>query len=167
MLKPVAVIGFYGSGKTETAKQVAQQLHMPYTDLSAEIERLSGMRIATLYARCGDMIFQKYESLALSSVAASGGVVSTTSGCVALPYNRRILADCFITVYLNAPLSFLQPRIEHIARPTIQAMTQQELSTLYEAHRPFYEEIADHILDATLPTNALSQQIVHLALANV
>lgn len=167
MIKPIAIIGFYGSGKSLLGRRAANELGVPFSSLSAEIEKLSGMRVNTLYQKMGEAAFRKFESLALSSLAASGGVVATTGGCVMLPYNRRLLAESFFTFYLDAPFEVIAPHIKAAVYPTVGGLASGELQKLYDMRKPQYEEISDHTLDATLPLDKLSDSIINLALAEV
>jgi shikimate kinase len=167
MTKSIALIGFYGSGKTSLGHRVAYELGLPFSDMYSEIEKLGGMKVAPLYERMGEAAFRQFESLALSSLAASGGVTATTGGCVMMAYNRRVLSESFLTFCLDAPFSFVAERADSAARPTIRGLTTDELRRLYEMRRPMYIDIADEVFDATLPHDKLKNLIVNSALAEV
>lgn len=167
MIKPIALIGFYGSGKTNMGRRVAGDLHMPFYDLNDEIVKLSGMRAAQLYTQMGEPVFRRFESLALSSLAAYGGVVATTGGCVMMPYNNRLLANSFLTIYLDAPFEYVSAHLDAARHPSISGLSQTELYKLYELRRTQYEQAADHTLDASQPADAVVSQIIEAALAGV
>ena len=164
MIKPIALIGFYGSGKTTLGRRVANELNMPFSELSKEMEKISGMRLHNLYDNMGESVFRKFESLALSSLAASGGVVVTTGGCIMLPYNRRLLSENFFSFYIDTPFELTTADASY---PSIKNLTQIELQKLYDMRKPLYTESADHILDGSLPSEQLQSAIIDLALAGV
>jgi len=167
MIKPIAIVGFYGNKKSVVAQLVAAQTNMPFSDLYSEIEKLSGTRINSLYEKMGGLVFGKFESLALSSLAASGGVVAASGGCVDVPYNRRVFKESFFTVYLDAPFEYIYPNIARVRRPTIAGLSRDELKTLYGKRRPIYEEISDCTIDATLPVSEIKDKVIELALTEV
>lgn len=167
MMKPIALIGFYGSGKTTVGRRVAGELGVPFYDLNDEIEKRSGMRIPQLYAQMGDSAFRRFESLALSSLAAYGGVVATTGGCVMMPYNHRLLANNFLTVYLNAPFELATAHINAARHPSVNSLSPTELFQLYELRKPQYQQLAHLTLDASQPLEAMVSQIIETALTGV
>lgn len=164
--KPIALIGFYGSGKTTVARHIASQMEVPYCNLGDVIEQLSGMRINTLYETLGEGSMRDFERLALSSAAATGGVLATTGGCVMMPHNRRMLNDNFTTFFLDIPFEVAYANMGSSPRPSVESLTKEELGRLYHLRRPLYEETADHYIDGTLPLREIVDEIINLALAD-
>jgi len=161
--RPIAIIGFMGCGKSTVGRMAANELQVPFCDLDAETENLAGMRVPQLFETQGELALRRYESLALSSLAATGGVLATSGGCIMLPQNRRVLQEGYFTIHLDAPFEVIMPRIRGTSRPLIRSLTENELRRLHELRRPLYAQCADYTLDASLPIEELTDRIVDLA----
>lgn len=164
--KPIALIGFYGSGKTTAARLVAAQLDAPCVNLADMIEQLSGMRLTELYETMGEGSLREFEQLALSSAAAAGGVLATTGGCVMMPYSRRVLNENYMTFFLDVPFAHAYVHMGSSPHPSTESLTKDEVEALYRMRRPLYLETADHVIDGTLPQNDIADRIIDLALAD-
>jgi len=162
----IALTGFYGAGKYNVGRQIAIELGIPYSDMYEEMVKRSGMPVQQLYEQLGYVAYQQYENLALSGLAVVGGVVATTGGCVLSAYNRRILHEKFLTIFLDTPFEDMYEHI-HVARyPNVGNMTRLELYKLYEYSRPVYEQTADHIITASCSPEILCDRILELVLTD-
>ena len=161
--KPIAIIGFMGCGKSTVGRMAANELGVPFSDLDAETENLAGMRVPQLFETQGELALRRYESLALSSLAAAGGILATSGGCIMLPQNRRVLENGYRTVYLDAPFEVILPRIAGTSRPLLRSLTENELQRLFELRKPLYARCADITLDASRNPAELADMIVDLA----
>lgn len=166
-VKPVALIGFYGAGKTAAARFIAEQMDVPFCGMGDLMEQLSGMRMPHLYESMGEEALQEFEQLALSSAAASGGVLAATGGCVMMPFNRRLLHESFTTFFLDVPFEYAYANMGSSPRPSVSSLTKSELQRLYTLRRPLYTETAHYTLDGTRPLRELADEIIDLALADL
>ena len=158
--KPVALIGFMGSGKTTIGRAVAFELGAEFSDLDTQIEIISGTRIPDILNTLGEDGMRQLERLALSNIVAFGGVISTNSSCIMIPKNRKMIEDNFTVFYLDAEFDVLYPRIAGTARPLLTALTKIELEKLFELRRPLYKGCADFTLDASKPVDFLVNEIL-------
>ena len=158
--KPIALIGFMGSGKTTIGRAVAYELSAEFSDLDTQIETISGMRIPDILDTLGEDGLRQLEALALSNIVSFGSVIATNSSCIMIPRNRKMIEDYFTVFYLNADFDVLYPRIAGTARPLLKSLTRIELEKLFELRRPLYEGCADFTLDATKPIDYLVNEIL-------
>ena len=112
----IALIGLRGAGKTTLGALLAERLDVPFVELDREIERESGVSLATIFDFYGQAGFRRMERRCLDRVieehprfvlATGGSIVSEASTF------ERLLAACW-TVWLKAAPS------EHMERVVAQ-----------------------------------------------
>ncbi len=112
----IALIGLRGAGKTTLGTILAERLDVPFVELDREIERASGVSLATIFDFYGQAGFRRLERSCLDRVleehprfvlAAGGSIVSEPATF------EHLLAGCF-TVWLHASPA------EHMARVVAQ-----------------------------------------------
>jgi XRE family aerobic/anaerobic benzoate catabolism transcriptional regulator len=100
----IALIGLRGAGKTTLGTALAERLDVPFVELDREIERESGVSLATIFDFYGQAGFRRMERRCLDRVveehqrfvlATGGSIVSEASTF------ERLLAACW-TVWLKA-----------------------------------------------------------------
>jgi XRE family transcriptional regulator, aerobic/anaerobic benzoate catabolism transcriptional regulator len=100
----IALIGLRGAGKSSLGKRLADARSVPFVELNAEIERVSGCGLAEIHNLLGPSAYRRYERRALDEtlqrytdvvIATPGGLVSDAS-----TFNV-LLSNCF-TVWLKA-----------------------------------------------------------------
>ena len=158
--KPVALIGFMGSGKTTVGRAVALELDAAFSDLDSQIERISGMRVPEIFESLGEEGLRNLESLALGNIVTFGGVIATTSSCIMIPRNRRMIEDNYTVFFLDADFRYLYPRVAGTGRPLLYSLSKIELEKLFDLRRPLYKSCTDFILDATKPIEDLVAEIL-------
>ena len=158
--KPIALIGFMGSGKTTVGRAVAFELDSEFSDLDTHIETISGMRIPDVFTTLGEDGLRSLESIALGNIVTFSGVIATTSGCIMMPRNRKIIEDHFTVFFLDAEFDVLYPRVAGTSRPLLKSLTKIELEKLFELRRPLYSGCADFTLDASKPVDLLVNEIL-------
>jgi len=168
----VVLIGMMGVGKTTVGKRVAALLERPFVDADAELVQRSGRTVADWFATSGEPAFRQVESELLadllnrpepSVLAAGGGVVIET-------VNRKRLCqpDVFV-VWLRADPAFLAKRVARKAhRPLIADDPVSTLSRLADVREPWYEEVADAVVDVARvhdreqrPKAVLAEHVAH------
>jgi shikimate kinase len=76
----IILIGFMGTGKTAIGKRLAQALGRPFIDTDKEIEKVTGMSIAQIFNKHGEIRFRSEEKIAIKKACASRSAVIATGG---------------------------------------------------------------------------------------
>lgn len=101
-LRPIALIGIMGAGKSAVARVLGERLGVSVADLDGMIEAVEGCTIAELFERAGEAWFRRRESELLAEVLRSGvRVVACGGGVVLDPEGRRLLRERCRVVWLE------------------------------------------------------------------
>jgi len=105
----VFLIGFMGSGKTTTGKELAQALGYQFIDLDTFIEEKYNQTIKTLFEYHGEDYFRKIENDALLEVTEmKGNMVIASGGGTSCFYNSvEFMNSVGITIYLRVDVAEL------------------------------------------------------------
>ncbi|MGY4829010.1 helix-turn-helix transcriptional regulator [Sphaerotilaceae bacterium SBD11-9] len=114
--KRLALIGLRGAGKSTLGRMLAEDLDMPFIELSREIERVAGCSIREIHDLYGTNAYRRYERRALEEVIQiyPEMVLATPGGLVSDPATFNVLLTHCTTVWLQA-----DPE-EHMARVAAQ-----------------------------------------------
>ena len=153
-----------GAGKTTIGKLLSNQLAFNFIDLDRKIEEKSGVKINTIFEIEGEVGFREREYLALKEALAEQKVViSTGGGVVVKDINRSLIQKSeAMVVYLKASLDILLGRLKNDkTRPMLDKDNKQlSLQKLLSKREPFYENLADFIIDTShLKTNDVLKTI--------
>jgi XRE family aerobic/anaerobic benzoate catabolism transcriptional regulator len=100
----IALIGLRGAGKTTLGTLLAERLDVPFVELDREIERESGVSLATIFDFYGQAGFRRMERRCLDRIIEEHPrfVLATGGSIVSEPSTfERLLAACW-TVWLKA-----------------------------------------------------------------
>lgn len=100
----IALIGLRGAGKSTLGRMLAQELKVPFVELTRVIEQLAGCPPAEIHSLYGASAYRRYEHRALDAVIAEHprAVIASPGGLVSEPATFNVLlAHCF-TVWLQA-----------------------------------------------------------------
>lgn len=157
--KPIALVGYMGSGKTKHGKKLAQLLHWPFIDLDAAIEAHAGQRITELVETRGELYFRKLERQMLESalMAKHPYVLSVGGGTPVYYNNMELLLDACTVIYLQGNVGALYQRLVNNRnhRPLIAHLPDEDLKEFIAKHlferNPVYMQAPLHIpiLEAT------------------
>ncbi len=163
----VLLIGMMGAGKSLVGAMVAARLGWPRLDSDQQIERKTGHTVAQIFAERGEAAFRAEEAQALAEAVTSEGplVVSVAGGAVLSADNRRLLRQAGMVVWLRADVATLARRLAPVAggdhRPLLAGDRQARLSLLYAERQPYYQELADAVVDVDLLTpGEVADQVV-------
>jgi shikimate kinase len=149
--KPVALVGFMGSGKTSVGKALARILGLELIDLDAEIEECEGAAIADIFRTRGEPYFREREREALERAAAAQRprVICTGGGVVLDPRNAELLMRRCVSVWLRASPETVYGRVKSEGtRPILNGgMTVENIASILERRLPFYEAAAHFAVD--------------------
>ena len=166
--KRVALIGLRGAGKSTLGKMLADDLDMPFIELSREIEQVAGCSIREIHDLYGTNAYRRYERRALEEAIQiyPEMVLATPGGLVSDPATLNLLLAHCTTVWLQA-----DPE-EHMARVAAQgdlrpmaasAEAMEDLKRILAGRAAFYSK-ADLSVDTSGQTldhsfQALREQV--------
>ena len=100
----IALVGLRGAGKSTLGRMLAQELKVPFVELTRVIEQLAGCPPSEIHSLYGASAYRRYEHRALEAVVAEHprAVIASPGGLVSEPATFNVLlAHCF-TVWLQA-----------------------------------------------------------------
>lgn len=151
-IRNVVIVGLMGAGKTTVGKALAKRLGWRFFDSDHEIERKTGVSVATVFEIEGEAGFRRREAETLAELCKSERIVlATGGGAVLSAENRTCLSEAGFVVYLKASPQQLYERTRHDRnRPLLQvADPLARLESLYTERAPLYEEVADFVIDSS------------------
>jgi shikimate kinase len=168
--RPIALIGYRGTGKTTVAQVLARQLGWDWIDADVEVELRAGKSIAAIFADDGEPAFRDLEASVLKELCSrEHTVLALGGGAILREDNRSDIGKCQTVVWLQASVDVLAERIFRDPatlerRPNLTNHGgRNEIEALLAAREPFYRgcatikvdtdskepaEIADEILQA-------------------
>ena len=159
----ISLIGYMGSGKSATAKQLSSLLELPYIDLDHAISASEKLEIPQIFHNKGEIYFRKKENQILSEILAdnSSFILATGGGTPCYFNNIDVLNQHSITVYLSHNPLDLAARLskDKTQRPLISHIPEEDLPEFIAKHlferNQFYQK-AQIIINAA---NKTPQQI--------
>jgi shikimate kinase len=162
MVDRIILIGMMGAGKTTVGRLLAERLGWQHVDSDAQVVATTGHTVPELFEQGGEDAFRAEEARVLAE-ALSGErpvVVSAAGGVVLAPSNRALIAGAGTVVWLRADPRLLARRVgTGRGRPLLEDDPGRHLAELDEARRPFYEELAEVVVDvdALTPSQVVDQ----------
>lgn len=165
--RPLVLVGLMGAGKTTVGRQIAQFMALSFTDADEEIEAVSRMSVADLFAEYGEDEFRALERRVIERLARSGpGVLATGGGAFMDERTRTLLNAETRTVWLRAELDVLVERTARKkTRPLLRTGDPKAiLGRLMRERYPVYAE-AHATVEATQTRREVVASRVVAALA--
>jgi len=163
----IALVGLRGAGKSTLGQMLAEDLEIPFIELSREIEKLAGCSVREIHDLYGTNAYRRYERRALEEAVQiySEVVIATPGGIVSDPATfNELLAHC-TTVWLQAAPE------EHMGRVAAQGDTRpmaaskeamEDLRRILNGRAAFYSK-ADLSVDTSGRTLSQSFQALRAA----
>src|SRR5207237_5919508 len=103
-VRPVALLGVRGAGKSTIGAALAKRLGVAFVELDQEIEQAAGLPLGELFALHGEAYYRRVEREVLTRVLAepSPMVLATGGSIVNDPTNYALLRARCRTVWLAA-----------------------------------------------------------------
>lgn len=139
-----------GAGKTTVGRQLAARLSFPFFDSDHEVEKRTGVSVATVFEFEGEEGFRRRESAAIRDLLDRPPIVlATGGGVVLLEENRRFIEKADLVAYIAVDPRGLYERTRHDrTRPLLQVSEPlQKLRELHAQRDPLYREVADLVVD--------------------
>lgn len=146
----VVLIGFRGTGKTESGRLLARLREVPFYDTDALIEEEAGATVHEIFEREGEEGFRLREKRVIAALPPGPGVYSTGGGVVMDPENVEHLRRRATVVLLVADESTIEKRIQHGTRPALTRMgLREEIHALLALRKDAYLAAADYCVDTS------------------
>ncbi|WP_419906833.1 shikimate kinase [Hoeflea sp.] len=141
--RTIVFVGLMGAGKSVIGKLTAQAMQIPFVDSDHEIERVSRMSIADLFASYGEEEFRSLEARVIQRLLRNGPMVLSTGGGAFM--QERVRANIKrrgLSVWLKADLDVLWERVRRRShRPLLKtADPKATLASLLDSRYPTYAE---------------------------
>lgn len=108
----IYLIGFSGTGKTNSGRQAAALLGWEFYEMDDEIEEMIGKKIPEIFKDDGEPRFREIETEVLELAARrSGLVVSTGGGAPTREENRKLMSSSGIVIRLSASPETISQRL--------------------------------------------------------
>ena len=145
-LRPIALIGLMGAGKSAVARVLGERLGAVVADLDAIIEAEEGAPIAELFERAGEAWFRRREIEHLETVLAVGAdLIACGGGIVIDPRGRALLSERCRVVWLEVEPAEAARRVAASSglRPLLAGQVpEQRLAELLAERAPLYAAVA-------------------------
>lgn len=155
-LKPIALVGMPGAGKSTVGKVLARRLGLPFVDSDHVLEQRLGCPIRTYFEQQGEERFRDVEQQVIADLSATAatGVLATGGGAVLREANRRQLHANAYVIYLRSSPDQVFQRVRHDRkRPLLQVDDPlARLKALHAQRDPLYREVAHLTLDTGRPS---------------
>jgi shikimate kinase len=169
-LKPIALVGLPGSGKTTVGRHLARTNGVKFIDTDHLIEERIGCSIRDFFVNEGEAAFRKIEASIIAEIGLQGDCVLSTGGGVVLnESNRLILRSQFCCIYLRAKPQELFRRLRNDRKlPLLQVSDpMQVLVGLFNVRDPLYQEVSQITVDTSHSSVAsliekISQELLNL-----
>lgn len=155
----LTLIGYRGSGKSSVGRVLASRLGWAFVDADEEIERRTGVSIASIFAEEGEDGFRRREAAVMEELLARERcVVAAGGGAVLSGRTRQLMAACGPVVYLRVSPTTAETRMKNDAlsgqrRPALTGLpVREEIETLMTTREPLYRECATIAVEADART---------------
>ncbi len=140
-LRPIALVGLMGVGKTTVGRRLAQKLRRPFFDSDDEIEIASGRTVVGYFRDHGEAEFRKGERRVIDRLLDGSSIVLATGGGAFIPEEtRNILNERSLTVWLKGDFDTIMERVSRKnTRPLLQVPDPKaRMRELMEERYPIY-----------------------------
>jgi len=150
----IFLVGLMGAGKTTVGRALAKRLNKQFIDSDHEIEARTGAAIPLIFEIEGEASFRQREAEVIRDLTAQQDIVLATGGGAILnAESRAYLKSRGTVIYLRASVNSILQRTSHDKnRPLLQtADPRKTIEELSRVREPFYNEVADIVIDTGRP----------------
>ncbi len=153
LVKPIALVGLMGAGKSAVAEALGRRCDGPVLDLDARIEARAGVAIAALFEAQGEPAFRSLETAELERALGERLDAIACGGGVALgERNRELLRERCHTVWLDVAPAIAAQRVAATSarRPLLgDGPAEPRLAALLAERAPGYAAVSIVRLDSS------------------
>jgi shikimate kinase len=148
----ILLVGMMAAGKSSVGRRLAERRGWEFFDSDKQIETITGRTVAEIWRTDGEPAFRRLEAQVLADALAStrARVIAAAGGTVLDPQNRRLMELHHPVVWLRARPETLAGRVavgSTTHRPLLDNDPAGVLQRLDATRRPYYEEVADVVVD--------------------
>jgi shikimate kinase len=169
----IVFVGMMGAGKSAIGRVVASWLGRAFVDADREIEQVSRMSIPDLFEAYGESEFRALEERVIKRLLGEKGTVLATGGGAFMnPNIRTAIANCGVSVWLNADIDTLMERVaKRKNRPLLRTADPRAVMARLIAERyPVYATADVEVVTRDVRREIVAQEVLdalrdHLAAA--
>jgi 3-dehydroquinate dehydratase / shikimate dehydrogenase len=153
-LRPVALVGLRGSGKTTVGERLAERTGRAFIDTDVFLASGTGRTAGEILREDGEARFRDLEVEAVRrAIGTAGAVIALGGGAVESPETVRLLQETARVVWLDAPDADLLARTRDTSsRPALtQESRDDEVALLRARREPVYRALAAYVLNTAAP----------------
>ncbi|MGF1607351.1 MAG: shikimate kinase [Rhodothalassiaceae bacterium] len=162
-VRPLALVGMMGAGKSTIGRRLAARLQLPFKDSDQEIELAAGCSVADLFERIGEAAFREGERRVIDRLLDGKPLVLATGGGAFVQAQTRALIQArATTIWLHADLDTLVERTgRRDTRPLLrQGDPRATLARLMRDRDPAYAQADVHVASHDGPHTAVVADIL-------
>ena len=160
---PLYLVSFMGGGKSKQAKILAEIMGWDVLEMDALIVERMGISINAAFddPSLGETYFRGVELEVLREASLRENlIVSTGGGAFCQPWNRDIMLESGVVVWIDVDPPIIQKRLEKKTdRPL--ARDPEKLAKLFEERRPLYAHADFRVhVDIEVPAEDVAERIL-------
>jgi shikimate kinase len=148
LIRPVALIGLMGAGKSSVGAKLAELLGAGFCDSDVEIEKAANLSVPEIFERYGEAHFRDGERRVIARLLGGKPLVLATGGGAFMDAETRaLIAERAVSVWLKADLELLVQRTAGRGhRPLLNRDNPREiLAGLIATRYPVYGRADVHV----------------------
>ncbi|MCP4869319.1 MAG: 3-dehydroquinate synthase [Proteobacteria bacterium] len=163
-MRPIALSGFMGAGKSTVGQRLARAAGRTFVDLDREVEAAFGVPIQTVFATHGEAAFRAMEARLLrQALSRPDRVVALGGGAPLDPSSRAYLRSEACWIHLDVPAPELKRRIAAAAGGHDRPLWDElRIEQMLAERAPAYEE-ATFRVDGDRPPAEVSAAVEAVA----
>ncbi len=164
----LVLVGLMGAGKSAIGRLLSIELGLPFVDSDHEIERVSRMTIAELFAAYGEAEFRSLERRVIKRLLKTGPrVVATGGGAFMNDATRKAIKAGSLSIWLSADLETLWERVsKRDNRPLLKTDNPKKtLSDLMQLRYPVYAEADMTVQSRDVKKELIAEEVLAMIIA--
>ena len=138
--KNIILIGMMGSGKSTTAKKIAEQTFLTHLDTDELISASHQKSIQDIFDAFGEKQFRDMENKVAKNLPKENHVISTGGGMPCYHENMDVLNKNGITFYLSSPVDLLFSRLKNKKNRPLFKNQLDQLELFLNERLVYYEK---------------------------